>query len=85
MTAVGGIAPDILKQYIERIERLELEKMQITENIRDIFAAAKIDGFDPKVMRQVIKIRKMDAQERNEQEALLDTYQKALGMLPDFE
>ena len=85
MTNFGGVSGDQLKQYIERIESLEAEKQDISDNIRDSFAEAKGNGFDVKVMRQVIKLRKMEAAERDEQDAVLDLYKHALGMLPDFE
>lgn len=71
-----------LKGLIERIERLEQEKATISEHIRDIYAEAKGFGFDIKIIRQVIKIRKMDRQELEEQEELLDIYRQALDMLP---
>jgi uncharacterized protein (UPF0335 family) len=82
MTTYGGIAGEQLRQYIQKIERLEQEKADLASDIRDAFAEAKGNGFDPKVMRQVIKIRKMDQNERAEQEELLDIYKHALGMLP---
>ncbi|WP_049757825.1 DUF2312 domain-containing protein [Magnetococcus marinus] len=68
------------QQLIERIERLEEEKKGIAEAVRDIYQEAKSLGYDPKVMRQVIKIRKMDSHELDEQEALLHLYLQALGM-----
>ncbi len=77
---VGGIAVDRLRSLIERIERLEEEKKGITSDIRDIFAEAKSAGFDIKAMRSVIKLRKMNAADRDEQELILDTYRKALNM-----
>jgi uncharacterized protein (UPF0335 family) len=82
MTTYGGIAGEQLRQYIQKIERLEEEKADLASDIRDAFAEAKGNGFDPKVMRQVIKIRKMDQNERAEHEELLDIYKHALGMLP---
>ncbi len=77
---VGGIAVDRLRSLIERIERLEEEKAAIGSDIRDIFAEAKSAGFDVKIMRAVIKLRKMNAADRDEQEFLLDTYRKALDI-----
>lgn len=71
-----------LKGLIERIERLEQEKATISEHIRDVYSEAKGFGFDIKIIRQVIKIRKMDRQEQEEQEELLDIYRQALDMLP---
>lgn len=80
MSEVGGIAADKLRSLIERIERLEEEKNDINRDIRDIFAEAKSVGFDVKIMRAVLKLRKMDAADRDEQEILLDTYKKALNI-----
>lgn len=80
MSEVGGIAADKLRSLIERIERLEKEKNDINRDIRDIFAEAKSVGFDVKIMRAVLKLRKMDAADRDEQEFLLDTYKKALNI-----
>ncbi len=74
-----------LKNLIERIEKLEQEKANLAEHIRDVFAEAKSSGFDTKVMRQVLKLRRMDTQEVQEQEELLDIYRAALGMIPDDE
>ncbi|MEK6745545.1 MAG: DUF2312 domain-containing protein [Rickettsiales bacterium] len=84
-TRVGGIAVDQLKSIIARVEKLEEEKAAIADDIRDVFAEAKGNGFDVKAIRQIIKLRKMDAQEREEEETVLDTYMRALGMLPEFE
>ena len=78
MTEVGGIAVDRLRSLIERIERLEEEKKAIAGDIHDIFAEAKSAGFDVKVMREILKLRKMDAADRDEKELLLETYRKAL-------
>lgn len=72
-----------LKNLIERIEKLEQEKANLAEHIRDVFAEAKSSGFDPKIMRQILKIRRMDTQEVQEQEELLDIYRAALGMIPN--
>jgi uncharacterized protein (UPF0335 family) len=84
MPDVGGIAGERLKSFIERIERLEEEKRALAEDIKEVFAEAKGVGFDVKIMRQIIKIRKMDQDDVDEQEALLDVYKRALGMLPDL-
>ena len=78
MTEVGGIAVDRLRSLTERIERLEEEKKAIAGDIRDIFAEAKSAGFDVKVMREILKLRKMDAADRDEKELLLETYRKTL-------
>ena len=75
-----SVAQDQLRAFIERIERLEEEKKAISDDIREIYAEAKGNGFDTKVLRQVVKIRKQDRAERLEQEALLDLYLAALGM-----
>ena len=77
---VGGIAVDRLRSLIERIERWEEEKAAIASDIRDIFAEAKSAGFDVKIMKTVIKLRKMNAADRDEQELLLETYRKALDI-----
>ena len=79
-TETGGIAADRLRSLIERIERLEEENKALPSDIRDIFAEAKSAGFDVKIMRAVIKLRKMNAADRDEQEFLLDTYKKALDI-----
>ena len=71
---------DRLKSFIERIERLEEEKNNITLDIKEVLSEAKGMGYDPKIMRKVLIIRKMDIDERLEQEALLDTYRNALGI-----
>ena len=77
MTEVGGIAADRLRSLIERIERLEEEKKALSGDIRDVFAEAKSAGFDVKIMRAILKLRKMNAAD---QEFLLDTYRKALDL-----
>jgi uncharacterized protein (UPF0335 family) len=74
------IAQDQLRAFVERIELLEEGKKAIADDIREVYAEAKGNGFDTKVMRQLIKIRKQDRDERLEQEALLDLYMHALGM-----
>lgn len=84
MPDVGGIAGDRLKSFIERIERLEEEKRALQEDIKEVYAEAKGTGFDTKIMRQIIKIRRMDKDDLDEQETLLDIYKRALGMVPDF-
>ena len=80
MVEVGGIAAERLRELIERIERLEDEKAALAADIREIYAEAKAVGFDAKVMRQIIKLRKMDTADQQELEALIDTYKHALGM-----
>ena len=80
MAVAGGIARDQLKSIIERIEKLEEEKKAIADDIKEVFAEAKANGFDTKILRQVIRIRRQDTAERQEQEALLDLYLHALGL-----
>ena len=80
MSGPGGVAGDQLRAFVERIERLEEEKKGIAEDIKAVYAEAKGTGFDVKVLRQVIRLRKQHRNEREEQEALLDLYLHALGM-----
>jgi len=80
MSEVGGVSSAHLKSFVERIERLEEEKAEIGEQIREVLAEAKGSGFDIKIIRQILKIRKLETQERLEQEELLDLYLTALGM-----
>jgi uncharacterized protein (UPF0335 family) len=75
-----SVAQDQIKAFVERIERMEEEKKAIADDIKEIYAEAKGNGFDTKVLRQVVRIRKQDRSERMEQEALLDLYMTALGM-----
>ena len=75
------IAKDQLKAFVERIERLEEEKKALSDDIRDVYAEAKGNGYDVKALRQVVRLRKQDKDERAEQEAILETYLQALGML----
>lgn len=82
---VGGVAVDQLKSIIARVEKLEEEKSGIAADIRDVFAEAKGNGFDVKAIRTILKMRKMDAAEREEQETILDVYLNALGMIPELE
>jgi uncharacterized protein (UPF0335 family) len=74
-----------LKSLVERIERLEEEKKTIAGDIKEVYAEAKANGFDTKILRKVISIRKKDVNERQEEEAILDLYMSALGMLPEAE
>ena len=71
---------DRLRLLIERIERLEEEKKGLGDDIKDVYAEAKAVGFDPKIMRQIVRLRKMKPDDRSEQEMILDTYKAALGM-----
>lgn len=81
----SDVAQDQLRSFVERIERLNEEAGTIKEDIKDVFAEAKGNGFDTKVLRRVISIRKQDQNERQEQEAILDLYLQALGMAPASE
>ena len=77
----SGAGADQLTQYIERIERLEEEKRAMMADIRDVFAEAKATGFDPKIMRQLVKMRAMDRELLQEQDELLQTYRAAVGLV----
>lgn len=77
------VAKEQLKSIIERVERLEEEKKAISDDIKDVFGEAKANGFDTKVLRQIVRLRKQDLAERQEQETIRDLYLHALGMLPD--
>ena len=79
MAADGGFAAGHLRSFIERIERLEEEKRALAEDIKQVYAEAKANGFAPKIMRQVVRLRRMDTTERQEQEALLRVYLDALS------
>lgn len=79
----ASFARDQLKAFVERIERLEEEKKAIGDDIKDVYTEAKGNGFDVKVLRQIIRLRKQEPNERQEQEALMDLYLSALGMLGD--
>ena len=74
-------AKDHLKAFVERVERLEEEKKATSDDIRDVYAEAKANGFDIKALRTVVRLRKLDINERKEREAVLETYMHALGML----
>jgi uncharacterized protein (UPF0335 family) len=82
---VVGIAVAQLKSIVERIERLEEEKKALSDDIKDVYAEAKANGYDTKVLRTVVRLRKQDRAEREEHEAILDLYMHALGMAPDTE
>jgi uncharacterized protein (UPF0335 family) len=77
----NSVAADQLRKIIERIEKLNEEKSAISADISDVFKEAKGNGFDVKAMRAIIRLRKMDSNERDEQESILDTYKRALGMM----
>ncbi len=80
MSYVGGVAAEQLKSIVERIERLEQDKTNLANDIRDVYAEARGNGYDTKTLRTIIKLRKMDENDRSEQEELLDLYMHALGM-----
>ncbi|USI73991.1 DUF2312 domain-containing protein [Sphingomonas morindae] len=76
----GNVAADQLRLFIERIERLEEEKKGMQDDIKDVYLEAKSQGYDPKTMRQIVRLRKMEKNARDEAEALLETYKAALGL-----
>ena len=78
----GGIAAQQLRAFVDRIERLEEEKKALAEDIKEVYAEAKGNGFDTKILRKVIALRKRDVAERQEEETILDLYLQALGMKP---
>ena len=82
MSDAHGVARDQLRSIVERIERLEEEKKTIADDIKDVYSEAKGLGFDTKILKTIIKLRKMDEQERMEEDLILDTYMAALGMIP---
>ena len=79
----GGIAAAQLRTIVERIERLEEEKKTISDDIKDVYLEAKANGYDTTILRTVVRLRKKDSAEREEQETLLDLYMHALGMAPE--
>ncbi len=79
MAEVAGVAVDRLRSFVERIERLEEEKMALAADIREVYSESKGAGFDIKVLRQLIRLRKMDKEDRNQMEEILSVYERALG------
>ncbi len=77
---IGGVAGKRLKSFLDRIERLEEEKKALADDIKDIYAEAKGVGFDPKIMRKILRLQKMETEKRREEEELLDLYKAAIGM-----
>ena len=75
----GNVAADQLRLFIERIERLEEEKKAMADDVRDVYSEAKANGYDPKIMRMVVRLRKMESHTRQEQDAILETYRTAIG------
>ncbi len=82
MSYVGGVSKEQLKSIIERIERLEEEKAGLASDIKEVYAEARANGYDVKTLRSVVKIRKIDFDDRQAQEEMLDLYLNALGMIP---
>ena len=78
--AEGTVTADQLRLFIERIERLEEEKKAMADDVRDVYAEAKANGYDTKTMRKIVALRKMETHARQEADALMDTYRKALGL-----
>ena len=81
MSDIGGVAADQLRTIVERIERLEEEKKAIADDVKEVYAEAKANGYDTKTLRKVVTLRKVESAEREEQEAMLDLYMHALGMV----
>jgi len=81
MSDVGGVSGERLRSFVERIERLEDEKKALADDVREVYSEAKGTGFDIKVLRQIIRLRKMDSGDRSEMEAILEVYKSALGMV----
>ncbi len=77
----GEISGNRLKSFIERVERLEEEKKALAEDIRDVYAEAKSTGFEPKIMRKIVSLRKANLEKRREEQELLDLYMAAIGMV----
>jgi uncharacterized protein (UPF0335 family) len=80
MADTGGVSAEQLRSFIERLERLEEEKREVQEQIKDVFAEAKNEGFDLKIMRELLKLRRMKPHDRSELEELLEVYKTAIGM-----
>jgi uncharacterized protein (UPF0335 family) len=76
----GNVSADQLRLFIERIERLEEEKKGIADDVKDVYAEAKANGYDTKTMRAIVRLRKMEKHTRDEMDALLETYRNALGL-----
>lgn len=85
MPDVNGIPEDRLRSFIERIERLENEKRGLAADVKEVYAEAKGAGFDTTIMRMIVRLRRMNKDDVDEQETLLDVYKRALGMAPDAE
>lgn len=83
MVKFGGFSGEQLRSFIDKIEKLEAEKRQLAEFIKEVYSEAKSQGFDTAIIRKIIAIRKQDSRDREEQETILDLYLHALGMLPE--
>ena len=83
MAETGSIAQEHLRQFVDRIERLEEEKAALAADIKEVYAEARANGFDTKILRKVIRIKAQDRTERQEEEALIDLYLHALGLIPE--
>jgi len=83
MSDIGGVAADQLRTIVERIERLEEEKKAIADDVKEVYAEAKANGYDTKTLRKIVSLRKVESAEREEQEAMLDLYMHALGMVAE--
>ena len=81
MNDVAGVSGDRLRSFVERIERLEEEKKALSDDIREVYSEAKGTGFDVKVIRYIVRLRKMDSSDRNEMEEMIDVYKRAIGMM----
>jgi uncharacterized protein (UPF0335 family) len=81
MTEVGHNSKEQIRSIIERVERLEEEKKGLADDIKDVFAEAKGNGYDPRALREIVKLRKQDPEDRKEREAIIETYMHALGMV----
>jgi uncharacterized protein (UPF0335 family) len=80
MVEVGGVSSDRLRSLVERVERLEEEKATLSEDIREVYSEGKSAGYDVRILRQIVRLRKLDGSDRREQEELLDLYKRALDM-----
>lgn len=80
MNDIAGVSGDRLKSFVERVERLEAEKAALSEDIKEVYSEAKGAGFDIKIIRQIIRLRKMDEGDRSEMESILELYKHAMGM-----
>jgi uncharacterized protein (UPF0335 family) len=81
MADAGGVTAERLRSFIERVEKLEEEKSEVQEQIKEVLGEAKGEGFDVKIIRQLLRLRKMKPHDRAEQEELLETYKAAIGMV----